>query len=235
MFEHRFFTGLNYWDSKNAIRMWEFFDPESIEKDMQLMKDAGVTHLRVFPLWSVFQPLHALYGPDDVFEYAFGEQPLPDTDAGRAGVSEEACRKFEVFCDIAEKYGMKLIVALITGHMSFRTFCPPAFEGKELLSDPTVIKWQLRFVKYFVGRFKNEKAIVGWDLGNEAINMPGLANKPHDTFYVWCCAIAYAAKSVDPTRPVISGLADAAIDRSVPDAIPADSEALPEPDSEGEW
>ena len=29
--------------------------------------------------------------------------------------------------------------------------------------------------------------------------------------------------------------AEAAIDRTVPDAIPADTDALPEPDSEGEW
>ena len=150
-----FFTGINYWGSRDAINMWENYDERSIEKDVEVLASAGVTHLRVFPLWPVFQPLHALYGPSDVYEYAFGEQPLPDTEAGRAGVSEEACQKFESFCKLAKKHGMRLIVALITGHMSFRTYAPPAFQGRSLLSDPTVIKWQLRFVKYFVARFKN--------------------------------------------------------------------------------
>ena len=77
-----FFTGINYWGSKDAIRMWEDFDEQSVENDLRLLADAGLTHLRVFPLWSVFQPLHALYGPSEVYEYTFGEQPLPDTPAG---------------------------------------------------------------------------------------------------------------------------------------------------------
>ena len=209
--ENGFFTGINYWGSKSAINMWSEFDAESIENDLSLLRDAKITHLRVFPLWSVFQPLHALYGPSNIYEYTFGEDPLPDTPAGRAGVSEEACQKFEKFCAIAEKYGMKLIVALITGHMSFRTYNPPAFDGKALLSDPTVIKWQLRFVKYFVSRFKQESSIVGWDLGNEACNMPGMTNNP-DSFYVWCSSIADAIRVSDPTRPVISGLDRSSID-----------------------
>lgn len=81
---------------------------------------------------------------------------------------------------------MKLVVALITGHMSFRTYNPPVFDGKELLSDPTVIKWQLRFVRYFAERFKGEDVIVSWDLGNEPIHMPGIEDKP-------CIIILYVA------------------------------------------
>lgn len=206
-----FFTGINYWSSESAINMWENFNPESIEKDFKILCDAGITHLRVFPLWSVFQPLKALYGPSDVYEYGFGEESLPDTEAGHAGVSEEACEKFEKFCALAQKYDLKLIVALITGHMSFRTYTPPAFEGKALLSDPAVMRWQLRFVKYFCSRFKKCAAIVGWDLGNEVINMPGAEDA--DTFYVWCSAIADAIKMCDDKRPVISGLNQSGIEK----------------------
>ena len=215
LFENGFFTGINYWGSENAINMWSCFDADSIEKDLVLLKEAGITHLRVFPLWSVFQPLHALYGANDVYEYTFGEDPLPDTPAGRAGVSEEACQKFKIFCSLAERYGMKLIVALITGHMSFRTYNPPAFDGKSLLSDPTVIMWQIRFVKYFVSRFKNEASIVGWDLGNETDNMPGAREKA-DTFYVWCSIIANTVRAYDGTRPIISGLDDSEIASGTP-------------------
>lgn len=207
----RFFTGINYWESKSAINMWKNFDINVIEGDFQLLKEAGITHLRVFPLWSEFQPLHALYGPCDVYEYSFGEDPLPDTPAGRAGVSETACEKFRQFCRLAQKYDMKLIVALITGHMSFRTYTPPAFGGKAILGDPTVMKWQLRFVKYFVKRFRDEPAILGWDLGNEPANLPGGTSNP-DTFYVWCSVIADAVKSCDDSHPVISGMARSGIE-----------------------
>ena len=212
MLENEFFTGLNYWGSKHAINMWSKFDKESIEEDMKVMQKAGITHLRVFPLWPVFQPLYALYEANGVYEYSFGEETLPDTPAGRAGVSEEACLNFKIFCDLAEKYEMKLLVGLITGQMSFRIYAPPAFEGKDLLSDPTVIKWQLRFVKYFVERFKSEKSIIAWDLGNETACMPGLQEKNPDTFYVWCSTISYAIKSCDQSRPVVSGLAHAFIE-----------------------
>ena len=205
LFKNGFFTGINYWGSKSAINMWSEYDAESIERDLALLHDAGITHLRIFPLWPVFQPLCALWGPGDVYEYGFGEDPLPDTEAGRAGVSEEACEKFESFCALADKHGMKLIVGLITGHMSYRTYAPPAFLGKALLSDPTVIKWQRRFVKYFVSRFKNQPSIVGWDLGNEVKNMPGLTSNP-DSFYLWASVICDAIRTSDPTRPVVSGL-----------------------------
>lgn len=208
-----FFTGINYWDSAQSINMWQNFDAASIEQDLAALSSVGITHLRVFPLWPVFQPLHALYGPNDVYEYAFGEEPLPDTPAGRAGVSEEACQKFECFCKLAKKYQMHLIVGLITGHMSFRTYAPPAFAGKALLSDPTVLKWQVRFVKYFVSRFRHEPTIAGWDLGNEPIQLPGLDGLHPDAFYVWCSLIADAIRCCDPERPIISGLDHAAVEQ----------------------
>ena len=113
---NEFFTGINYWGSKHATNMWNVdkYDPQSIEEDMIALKKAGVTHLRIFPMWADFQPLTALYTTSDVpYEYTFGEEHLPDTEAGRAGVSEEACKNFENFCDICEKYDLKLVVGLI--------------------------------------------------------------------------------------------------------------------------
>ncbi len=202
----RFFTGINYWSSADAINMWENFSAEQIEKDFQVLSECGITHLRVFPLWPVFQPLKALYGPKEVYEFGMGEDCLDDTPTGRAGVSEEACKKFEVFCNLAEKHHLKLIVALITGHMSFRLYTPPAFEGRPILSDPTVMKWQRRFIKYFVDRFRSMPAIAGWDLGNEVNSLPGLEGKHPDTFFVWCSAMADAIRSVDTVHPILSGI-----------------------------
>lgn len=206
LFSDGFITGVNYWALKNATRMWEDFDAEEVDRDLAALEEAGVTHLRVFPMWPVFQPLTALYTTSlTPFEYSFGNDPLPDTEAGRAGVSEEACRRFETFCDLVEKHGMKQVVGLITGHMSFGEFLPPAFQGKHRLSDPTVLKWQLRFVKYFVKRFKDRVSIVGWDLGNEVNNMAHEPECSPDEFYVWCSAIADAARSQDSVHPIVSG------------------------------
>ena len=102
LFQAGFFTGINYWALKNATNMWEDFDAASIEEDFRVMREAEITHLRVFPTWHIFQPLKALYTTSAIpYEYRFGEEPLPDTEAGRAGVSEEACQKFDTFCDLA--------------------------------------------------------------------------------------------------------------------------------------
>lgn len=199
LFEN-FSLGINYWDSKSAINMWENFDIQTVRKDFEKLKAAKITHLRIFPLWTVFQPISAL---NDGYEYRMGEAPLPDTEAGRAGVSEEACRNFECFCKLAREYDLKLIVGLITGHMSFRNYVPPAFVGKNIISDPTVIKWQLRFVRYFVSRFKGSEAIVGWDLGNEVNNFANSVS--NDQFYLWCSTISSAIRVCDPSRPVITG------------------------------
>ena len=88
---------------------------------------------------------------------------LPDTEAGRAGVCEEMCARFERFCALADKHGLKLIVGLITGQMSFGGYYPPVFKGSHnAMSDPAMCKWQLRYIKYLVGRLKTQTAIVGF-------------------------------------------------------------------------
>lgn len=197
----KLFTGINYWSSKSAINMWTEWDENVVYEDLKKLSDAGITSLRVFPLWPVFQPITAIAHNTGVTEYRLGELPLPDTEAGRAGVSEEACEKFQKLCDIANKFNIKLIVGLITGHMSGRFYCPPALAGKNPITDPTAIKWELRFIKYFVNRFKDDNAIMGWDLGNECCGFPA----DTDMSYVWCSSICNLIRNCDDTHPVISG------------------------------
>ena len=138
-FSRPFFTGINYWDSANATQMWQNFDEAVIEADMRAMRAAGIDSLRVFPLWSDFQPLTGGDSAGGVYEFQMDGRTLPDTEAGRAGVSEEMCARFERFCALAEKHGLSLIVGLITGQMSFGGFYPPVFKGSHnAMSDPTM-------------------------------------------------------------------------------------------------
>jgi len=94
--------------------MWSDWRADIVELDFHILASHGIKTLRIFPLWPVFQPLKAIYANEIIYEYRMmpGEQPLPDTEAGRAGVSEEACEHFEELCRIEDKYGIKLIVAL---------------------------------------------------------------------------------------------------------------------------
>ena len=208
---NRYYIGANYWASHASINMWSEWDADAVERDFIALSSHGVDCLRMFLLWPDFQPLKAIMANDVVYEYRMmpGERPLPDTEAGRAGVSEEACEHFAELCRLADKYSLKLIVGLLTGHMSFRFYSPQAFEGKNFLTDPTVIKWEIRFVRYFVKRFRDEPAIIAWDLGNECSNYSKI---PPDQFYVWNTCVTAAIRESDPTRPVVSGLASLPLD-----------------------
>lgn len=207
MQDDRFYIGANYWASHNSIRMWADWDADVVEADMQKLSSHGVHTLRMFLSWDVFQPLRAIMANMQVFEYRMmpGEKPLPDTEAGQAGVSEEVCEHFAQFCQIADKYQIKLIVGLLTGHMSFRAYYPEAFVGKNALTDPVVIKWEIKFVKYIVKRFRHEPAIVAWDLGNECTN---LGPTSPEQAYVWAQTITSAIRESDTDHPVVSGYAD---------------------------
>jgi len=197
--------GCNYWSSKSAMYMWREWDESVVENDFKLLSENGINVLRVFPLWPDFQPITKLYGPNGSFRYGFKDGLLPDTNAGRCGIDEVMMQRFDGLIAIAKKYNLKLIVGLLTGWMSSQLFAPPALEGLNLLSSPEAIKWEIRFVKYFVSRYSACKTIACWDLGNECNNMGKLGNS--DEVWLWCNCIADAIRVSDPMkRPVISGL-----------------------------
>ncbi|CAK4828124.1 unnamed protein product [Aphanomyces euteiches] len=143
-------------------------------------------------------------GEGQHYGYRFGEARLPYDEAGKAGMSKVMMERFRSFTEIADRYGIKLIVGLITGWMSGRLFVPPALRGKPILTDPDSIRWQVRFVNYFVKDMKDSSAIIAWDLGNECNVMGKVANQAEA--YVWTAALANAVKAADATRPLISGM-----------------------------
>ena len=200
-----FVLGCNYWASHAGTAMWEQWDAAVVEDNFKRLSSQGIRVFRVFPTWSDFQPVcllrqyHNLPG-----EYRFGEEPLPGDPMGRAGVSREAMEHFGILASLAGKYGIDLIVGLLTGWMSGRMFVPPALEGKNLLTDPEAIRWEVRFVQTFVSAFRDEIAIAAWDLGNECNCMSPVASS-HEAWN-WVSAITNAIRAVDPERPVLSGM-----------------------------
>lgn len=184
--------------------MWSNWQPDVIAADFAKLAEGNLTLLRVFPLWPDFQPLHRLCGAEGNFhEYRFGEEPLPDTAIGRAGVDAEMLDRFRLMADEAHRNGLQLIVGLVTGWMSGRMFAPPAFTSTNVITDPEAIRWQGRFVKCFVEALRDHPAIVAWDLGNEC-NVMGRASAAEA--WLWTHTIATAIHAADPSRPVVSGM-----------------------------
>ena len=104
--EGTFTLGLNYWASHAGTNMWNQWDEKAIEEDFCRIKKMGIRFLRVFPLWSDFQPLKQLYayaGAKKEVRYE-NEEPLPFTEEGKAGIDPMMMERFATFCRLAEKY-----------------------------------------------------------------------------------------------------------------------------------
>ena len=200
-----FFVGCNYWASHAGMRMWSMWDEATVEDDLRRLSEHGIRTLRVFPLWSDFQPLRMHLGGSGVpREVRLGEKPLDFTPEGRAGVDPVMMDRFQRFCDLAEKYGLRLIVGLLTGWMSGRLFVPEMIQGRNPLTDPFAIKWEIKFVRYFVRRFRAHPAVLAWDLGNEC-NCMGSVSTDAEA-YVWASTISLAIRAEDGAHLIVSGM-----------------------------
>ncbi len=203
----RITLGVNYWASHAATEMWRKWDAKAVEEDLRVLSDNGIKLLRVFPNWADFQPIHACFlsggNFDKVYETRMfdSEEPLPDTPCGRAGVDERMVERFEQFCDIAERFGIRLIVPLLTGQMTFRNYIPPALANRDPFADPYALMWEGRYLECMVSRLKAKKAIVAWESGNET----RILGKSGSVFQseAWLRYVHQTIRLADPSRPVI--------------------------------
>ena len=196
----RFFTGCNYWAGHAGMMMWRDWRPDVVEREFAALAANGIRVLRVFPLWSDFQPISKIRG----WAGHFGGWGGPDGREVRGnGVDAEMVGRFRAMCDMAGRHGLRLVVGLITGWMSGRLFVPPAFEGVNVITDGDAMMWQVRYVRRLVRELRNHAAIAAWDLGNEC---NCLGESSQGEFWAWMNAIASAVRLEDVTRPVVSGM-----------------------------
>jgi len=200
-------VGMNYWGSKWATQMWSRWDEASVDEDLRVLAANGMRLLRVFPNWADFQPIVAIplnggnWNKINEIRMFASEEKLPDTPAGFAGVDERMMERFATFCDLAEKHGISMIVPIVTGQMTFRNLVPPALLHVNLYSDPQALKWEARYVDYFVRRLKDKKAIVAWESGNETRILA--TNTGADQAEFWQRYIHSIIRLADDSRPIV--------------------------------
>lgn len=197
----KFMVGCNYWASNAGVDMWRNFNIKAIEKDLKILSSHGVEYMRVFPLWRDFQPVMPNIGGGGVikdFVLEGGKKP-----ENPYYLDETMMERFGKFLDLCDKYGIKLVVGIITGWMSGGLFVPSALYNKDVLQDQMAIYFEQLFIKGFVSRFKDRDAIYAWDLGNEC-NCAGGYGRFTPAF--WTAIISNAIRSADPSRPVVSGM-----------------------------
>ena len=200
-----FAVGVNYWASHAGTRMWRDFSAAEVEADFSALQKCGVNTLRIFPLWPDFQPVAALRGCCGVFrELVFADgSPLPHDGLRSCGLDPEMMERFRTVADLAQRYGLKIIVGLLTGWMSGVLFVPPALEGMNLIEEPLALRVAEMFLRGFVNAMKDHPAIVAWEPGNEC---NCLARSDADHAWNWLHTVTSTIRLADPSRPVFSGM-----------------------------
>ena len=197
-----FILGCNYWASNAGADMWRDFDIDCIDNDIKTLSEHGVKHIRVFPNWRDFQPVEPILGGSGVLlGYTIKEQPMPDNPYY---FDTTMLDRFSLLLDVCGKYGIKVVVGLITGWMSGRLFVPPALYCENVISSLTAQYFEQLFIKGFVERFRGRSEICAWDLGNEC-NCAG-GGKSRWEIASWVATMTNAIKAADSTRPVVSGM-----------------------------
>lgn len=210
-----FLLGCNYWASNAGTDMWRNFDTAAIEKDLRALSSNGVRHMRVFPNWRDFQPVMPVYaGQTKLHHFLLEGDRQPKNPYY---LDETMMDRFGQFLTLCEKYSIQVVVGLITGWMSGRTFIPSALFGKNVLTDPLALHLEQLFIKGFVSHFKDSRVIWGWDLGNEC---NCLNETDRWQAVAWTGVITNAIRAEDATRPVVSGMHGLHIDPNAVWQIP---------------
>lgn len=205
-----FLVGCNYWASNAGCFMWKHFDEEVVRKDLAYLASYGVNCIRVFPTWDDFQPImenpipHSPYFDKFSFRTRVNDKVMLGEAFPESGLSLQKLEEFKKMLDIAKEYGMKVIVAFITGWMSGRRFIPEALRGKDVLTDPTAILWECRFIKDMISQIKHYDNIIGWEPGNECNCLSYDADEAQSE--LWLMSITNTIRLADGTRPVYSGM-----------------------------
>ncbi|TZE82422.1 beta-galactosidase trimerization domain-containing protein [Calorimonas adulescens] len=183
-FTDEFVIGANYWPRNHGIEMWKEWNYDEIKSEFIEAKRLGINVMRINLFWEDFQP-------------------KPDV------ISEKAIEKFDELIKICHEVDMKIAPTFFVGHMSGENWDVPWREGRNIYSDSFMLRYQLKLVRFFTERYKDEPAILFWDLSNEPDNYVK-AESRHDA-WLWNYVLSNEIKKYDKNHPVTLGMHQASL------------------------
>ena len=200
-----FTLGVNYWPRKKAMYWWSNFDADEVREEFAIIKEVGLSVVRLFLLWDDFQP-----------------EPTR--------VEKEKLENLVNVADIAAENGLGLDMTFFTGHMSGPNWSPRWLLGGDLppkahshwlrdvvsngqitdqgyrnmFHDEVALNAERLLLKTVVSALKEHPGIWMWNLGNE----PDLFAWPNSSNEgaAWVKEMVGLIKSIDPQHPVTIGL-----------------------------
>ena len=146
--------GVNYTPSTGWFHHWLDFDISPVRADLDSIADLGFDHVRIFPLWPVFQPNRTLIRPT-------------------------AVAQLESVVDAVDEYGLDVVVDGLQGHLSsfdFRPSWTSTWHRRNLFTDPDVVEAQARYLGTLASALADRPNFLGMVLGNE---FNQFSDKPH--------------------------------------------------------
>src|SRR4051794_26024094 len=196
-----FVLGVNYWPRRKAMEWWKRFDRGEVRDEFDLIRELGLSKVRVFLLWEDFQP-------------------APDR------VATRALDHLVTTADAAADRGLGLDVTFFTGHMSGPNWAPgwmldreapPNAGGLRVVSgerittsgyrnpfvDPLVVNAEKLLLRAVVGALRDHPGVWLWNLGNE----PDLFALPPSSAAgaAWAADLTAAIRELDEARPITVG------------------------------
>ncbi|HEY3415340.1 MAG TPA: hypothetical protein VGM23_00525, partial [Armatimonadota bacterium] len=215
----RFWLGVNYWPRHRGLAIWTDWHPEEIDREFAEMAALGLNVARIFLRWEDFQPIREYRGylakGEPVLRClaqhdCLDECTFPDL------VDPLMVERLAEMCALAKKHGIKLIVTLFVGWMSGVTFEPAFLRGRNSFTDPTLLRYQVLLCRHLARRFRNEEAILAWDLGNEQNCFQEAPSV--DAAWQWTYLLTSTLRADDSHHPVMSGMHGLSASRLAPDA-----------------
>ncbi|WP_405891071.1 glycosyl hydrolase [Streptomyces sp. NBC_00133] len=146
--------GANYTPSQGWFHHWLDFDLDAVRADLDSIAGLGLDHIRVFPLWPLFQP-------------------------NRTFIRPRAVEQLVRLADAAAERGLDVNVDGLQGHLSSFDFLPAwtqTWHRRNIFTDPDVVAGQAEYLRTLATALADRPNFIGMTIGNE-VNQ--FASGPH--------------------------------------------------------
>ncbi|MEU6172592.1 glycosyl hydrolase [Streptantibioticus parmotrematis] len=137
--------GVNYTPTRGWFHHWLDFDLDEVRADLDSIAALGLDHLRVFPLWPVFQP-------------------------NRTVIRPRAVEDLLALVDAAGERGLDVAVDGLQGHLSSFDFQPSwtrTWHRRNMFTDPDVVDAEAELLRTLASALAAKANFLGMTVGNE--------------------------------------------------------------------
>ncbi|MBR7829038.1 glycosyl hydrolase [Actinospica sp. MGRD01-02] len=185
--------GVNYTPSRGWFHHWLDFDLDDVRRDLDAIAGLGLDHVRVFPLWPVFQPNRTL-------------------------IRARAVDQLVALVDAAGERGLDVNVDGLQGHLSSFDFRPAwlsTWHRRNMFAEPDVVEAEADYLRTLAAALADRPNFIGMTIGNETNQFAGEPHPDPDRIEpeqadAWLARLLAACEQAAPAKSHLHSFYDAA-------------------------